>query len=824
MLSLSTLALSFAPDTPPALSFDLLHDGTYSLLVGKTEWYRSAKQTVCSAGADVSLAFSGTKDAKGHDAFGDWAGTTASYLNASIRMDITFKRYAAASNFLVGTASFPAGLNTSGCGSNQQISTRFPSFNTSAARASTLDTLSWRAGVISITAVAKGLDGLGATGLDCGPVVSTDSSVAGRPTVVWSTLDNHKIVPQETANGTYSMGIAAAIPSLPAGFEYSILFTVADGGATAGTYFWGELIQGYHGISRSARLPSVTLSNVGYYTDDGAYYYVWGGNVNGSDPELSSWIPRRPWPAEEGLLLVEQALREQGVPIGYMQLDDWWYSGRFFFGNVKAVSDWHASNSSGLFPRGLPAFARRLGLPLQLYTPFFDDRFATPHRTFESSSFGGTKLPVPDDSYAFFADLFDLGVEMTGGRFEIYEIDFLDANFAGCVACFADTTAAERWYRGMAEAALERNISIQYCLPSATDMLAALSFPAVVQARASGDYAREEGNMDPDGNVVTLGGASLLLGATAIAPSKDTLWTRSPQPSTSSDRTHSGARTAPHVQLDALLATLSLGPVGISDGLNQTDVGLIGQAYRSKTDGTLLRPSRPLSTIDAVWTNYSNAPNTNWSAPNAADIARGISGGSVSDVRATHAAVGDGDGRGRRRAAHLSLRACVDDDARGDAAADGPLPAAAARRQARRAKAHRRAVWRRAARRLRRSAARGAVVRRRAAGRRAARAPARRDQDHRHHCVRLLGSPRASLQRRLPSGRAHQVRARGAAALLARRRRWQWPVRSHRRRQGVAGRGDADRRGRPEGDRAHCHAEDPSEWPGRSGPLKPVWR
>lgn len=646
MLLLSGLSLSFAPDAPPALSFGLSHDGTYSLLVGGTEWFRSAKQTVCSAGVDVSLTFSGTKEALGHDAFGDWTGTTASYANASIRMDITFKRYAAASNFLVGTATFPAGLNTSGCGTNQQISTRFPTINTSAARASTLDTLSWRAGVISVTAVAKGLNALGANGLDCGPVVSTDSSVAERPTLVWSTLDNHKIVPQETVNGTYSMGIAAAIPSLPAGFSHSILFTVAAGGATAGTYFWGELIQRYHGMSASARLPSVTLSNVGYYTDDGAYYYVWGGNVNGSDPQLSGWIPRRPWPAEEGLLLVAQTLRKQGVPIGYMQLDDWWYSGRFFFGNVKAVADWHASNSSGLFPHGLPAFAEKLGLPLQLYTPFFDNSFATPYRTFESSAFGGTKLPVPDDSYAFFSDLFDLGKQMTGGRFDIYEIDFLDANFAGCVACFADTTAAERWYAGMARAALERNISIQYCLPSATDMLASLAFPAVVQARASGDYAREEGDMAPDGNVVTLGGASLLLGATLIAPSKDTLWTRSPQPPTSSDRAHSGLKTAPHVELDAILATLSLGPVGISDGLNQTDVGLIGQAYRSETDGTLLRPSRPLSTIDAVWTNYSNSRAANWSAPHAADIARGISDGSVSDVRATHAAVGGDGGEG----------------------------------------------------------------------------------------------------------------------------------------------------------------------------------
>ena len=44
----------------------------------------------------------------------------------------------------------------------------------------------------------------------------------------------------------------------------------------------------------------------------------------------------------------------------------------------------------------------------------------------------------------------------------------------------------------MNDAAFERNVSIQYCLPSATDMLVSLSLPAVVQARASGDYARPE--------------------------------------------------------------------------------------------------------------------------------------------------------------------------------------------------------------------------------------------------------------------------------------------------------------------------------------------
>ena len=85
------------------------------------------------------------------------------------------------------------------------------------------------------------------------------------------------------------------------------------------------------------------------------------------------------------------------------------YQGPFFFGNVKSVVDWHASNSSGLFPNGLSAFADKLDLPLQLYTPFWNDKFATKYRTFESTQFHGTKRGVPDDSYHFFADFFDLG-------------------------------------------------------------------------------------------------------------------------------------------------------------------------------------------------------------------------------------------------------------------------------------------------------------------------------------------------------------------------------------------------------------------------------
>ena len=245
-----------------------------------------------------------------------------------------------------------------------------------------------------------------------------------------------------------------------------------------------------------------------------------------------------------------------------------------------------------------------------------------------------------------------------------YEIDFLDANFAGCADCFSDVHAADKWYKvpiislyatcptlpyatspqGMNDAAQERNVTIQYCLPSATDMLASLSLPAVVQARASGDYARPEGNSQPWGNVVTLGGSSLLMGATKMAPSKDTLWTASPQPPTASDRTHSNTSTQPHVDLDSILATLSLGPVGISDCLNYTDAALIRQAFMSKTDSTLLRPSRPLSTVDSVFTNKSLADSERASLYTCDEEFGSCEadGAGGQDIRSTHAALPGG--------------------------------------------------------------------------------------------------------------------------------------------------------------------------------------
>lgn len=65
------------------------------------------------------------------------------------------------------------------------------------------------------------------------------------------------------SDGVYTMGVSAAIPSIPVGWEHSVLFVGAYGGPTAATYAFGSAIQAF---KNTTRLPSVTLTDLGYYT------------------------------------------------------------------------------------------------------------------------------------------------------------------------------------------------------------------------------------------------------------------------------------------------------------------------------------------------------------------------------------------------------------------------------------------------------------------------------------------------------------------------------------------------------------------------------
>ena len=106
--------------------------------------------------------------------------------------------------------------------------------------------------------------------------------------------------------------------------------------------------------------------------------------------------------------------------------------------------------------------------------------------------------------------------------------------------------------------------------------------PAVTQARASTDYS---GPL----NFFDFGHIALLNVALDLRPSKDNFRSKVCESCTFGNRAE--------VEIQAMLACHSRGPVGISDGPGETDFNLVRRMIT--TGGTILQPSRAMFAIDA---------------------------------------------------------------------------------------------------------------------------------------------------------------------------------------------------------------------------------
>lgn len=77
-----------------------------------------------------------------------------------------------------------------------------------------------------------------------------------------------------------------------------------------------------------------------------------------------------------------------------------------------------------------------------------------------------------------------------------FEVDFLQDQTTWFEPFVTELDGSARWLGGMARAAASLNMSVQYCMSHPAAFLEALSFPAVTNGRASGDY-QSRGTHDP---------------------------------------------------------------------------------------------------------------------------------------------------------------------------------------------------------------------------------------------------------------------------------------------------------------------------------------
>lgn len=369
------------------------------------------------------------------------------------------------------------------------------------------------------------------------------------------------IVSQMHGDGkvTLASGLNPELTDIPAGWTHRSLLVVGSGiGQTVQA--WGRALTDLTGKQRPSSQADLLLKYFGYWTDNGATYYYNYDKEKGYAGTL---------------LALRRRYRQEHIPIRYLQLDSWWYqktrtspAGKQEGPKNPRLPEgaWNAyggtldySAAPALFPQGLAAFQKQLGLPLIVHARWIDP--ASPyHKSYRISGIAPTDPRWWDDRAAYLA----------GSGVVCYEQDWLSeiyphspemARTLGAGAAFADN---------MARATRRRGQTMQYCMATPRFFLQGAKYGNLTTIRASGDrFDRGKWN----DFVYT----SLLAHALGLWPWADVFM------STETD--------------NLLLATLSAGPVGTGDGIGRESRANILRAARG--DGVLVKPDAPLVPTDA---------------------------------------------------------------------------------------------------------------------------------------------------------------------------------------------------------------------------------
>jgi len=369
------------------------------------------------------------------------------------------------------------------------------------------------------------------------------------------------IVSQMHGDGktTLASGLNPELSSLPKGFTHRSLLVVGTGiGATVRT--WGRALTDLTGKQRPGADADLLLKYFGYWTDNGATYYY---NYDKEKGYAGTMIALR------------RHYQQQHIPIRYLQLDSWWYqktrtspAGKQEGPKNSRLPEgtWNAyggtldySASPDLFPHGLAAFQKQIGLPLVVHARWIDP--ASPyHQKYRISGIAPTDPRWWDERAAYLA----------GNKVVCYEQDWLSEIYPHSPEMARSLGVGAAFTDNMARATRQNGQTMQYCMATPRFFLQSAKYSNLTTIRTSGDRF-ERGKWNDF--VYT----SLLAQALGAWPWADVFM------STETD--------------NLLLATLSAGPVGTGDAIGRESRANILRAVRG--DGVIVKPDAPLTPTDA---------------------------------------------------------------------------------------------------------------------------------------------------------------------------------------------------------------------------------
>lgn len=597
------------PDTTPvvwqagnaAVQVRVHGDGGYSVWRAGTEWLSSGPTALhsqghwyaTSGGSDaLPLALRRTSKSVGQDSLGAYDAYGMSWdaggmpFETSVRvyrrrpLVVFAQRFPRGATHLALTADepSPALKPRRRIGNYQRVLSAFPSFQV-AGRLARLPYLTYH-GTFADPERGTGLAHFGG-GTDGGaPLVLYDSA---RQTLVLSPLTHFKTGIQTRSSdlgGSLACGVQGQVTHLPAGFTLETILS-AGHGITASVHAWGDALLRYHGKTRAGPGRDSTVKYLGYWTDNGAYYYYH------TEPKKNY---------QETLRDARADHVRAGLPFHYMQLDSWWYPK----GKDGGVTRWEARPD--VFPDGVAGLHQTLGLPFVMHNRWWSP--TTDYaKTYPFIVNAGSAIPIARP----FWDSLMARVQQEGCL--VYEQDWLVDQYHMTDVLRRDPEAAEMWLRNMGRAAGAHGLTVQYCMPLPADVLETVEIPAVTQVRVSGDY-------HPGNGQWRIGTTSLLAWALGLAPFKDTFWTTAQEPGSP----YGDKAREPNPELETLVSALSAGPIGPGDGIGLTNTALLMKVCRQ--DGLLLKPDKPATPLDRwfldgqpgseVWETGATIGNKRW--------------------------------------------------------------------------------------------------------------------------------------------------------------------------------------------------------------------
>jgi hypothetical protein len=344
-------------------------------------------------------------------------------------------------------------------------------------------------------------------------------------------------------DGSISCGINAAITRLPAGFTHRTILVI-NAGINNSYDTWGNILTELSGKVRPANDAVVELNKLGYWTDNGSsYYYKYVGNLGYTGT----------------LLAVRDEFTAKGVPLGYLQLDSWWYPKGVAntwqgdsFNDRGGVNRFQADST--LFPNGLADFRQQLGLPIFVHCRWIDP--ASPY----ISQFAMSRNVIVDQRY--WANIMSY---LKAGGVTTFEQDWLRRQALPAM----NLNDPPAFMNDMSAAAISNGINLQYCMEQPRHFLQSSLYGNLMTLRVSIDQF-ERGKWN---NCLY---ASRFASAVGAWP-----WT---------DVYASGETR------NLLLGTLSAGPVGVGDALGAINTNNLLKAVRS--DGVIVKPDVPLVPLD----------------------------------------------------------------------------------------------------------------------------------------------------------------------------------------------------------------------------------